>query len=246
MNFTPVQRKSLSSLVFEQLRDQILSGLIEPGDALPSERVLAEMLAVNRGAVREALKRLEHAGLVEIHQGGSTRALDFRSCAGPELLGPMTLWDGRVVLEVARSVLEMRVMVLPSVARLAADRGGQDVARELAATLHQMQDPAIARSKLERLSLDYWGVVAVGAENLALRLTWNRMRPSIELLLSEIGAAFDQELAAFEDYGALASAIGRGEAGEASRAARAVLRYGTRGAEAALGMLDDRVERFGD
>ena len=42
---------------------RILEGKLEAGSALPSERFLAEEFGVNRHAVREALKRLEQAGL---------------------------------------------------------------------------------------------------------------------------------------------------------------------------------------
>ena len=53
---------------------------------MPSERTLAEELGVNRHAVREALKRLQQAGLIRIAQGGATRVLDWRQSGGLEVL----------------------------------------------------------------------------------------------------------------------------------------------------------------
>ena len=53
--YEPEKKKSVSDVVFDQLRDQIVSGVLLPGEALPGERQLCEMLEVNRGAVREAL-----------------------------------------------------------------------------------------------------------------------------------------------------------------------------------------------
>ncbi|MCA9719217.1 MAG: FadR family transcriptional regulator, partial [Myxococcales bacterium] len=50
MPFRPVTRRSLSDDVFEQLLDQIVHGKMAPGDKLPAERALCEMLQVNRGA----------------------------------------------------------------------------------------------------------------------------------------------------------------------------------------------------
>lgn len=58
--------------VFEQLRGQILSGAIPPGGRLPNERELAARLGVNRGSVREALKRLEGLELVAVRHGHGT------------------------------------------------------------------------------------------------------------------------------------------------------------------------------
>src|SRR4051794_27538644 len=57
--FTPVARQSVSDTVLVQLREAILGGAYEPGDQLPPERELALAFAVNRHAVREAVKRLQ-------------------------------------------------------------------------------------------------------------------------------------------------------------------------------------------
>ena len=72
--FKPIERKSLSRSVFEQLSEQILRGALSPGDNLPGERSLSDVLGVNRGAVREALKRLEQARL-----GYLTAGFDYLS-----------------------------------------------------------------------------------------------------------------------------------------------------------------------
>ena len=52
-----------------RLRRAILAGTHAPGDALPSERQLSEELGASRHAVREALKRLQQAGLVHDQPG---------------------------------------------------------------------------------------------------------------------------------------------------------------------------------
>ncbi len=52
------------------LREEILRGQYRPGERLPSERELASRFSANRGAVREALKKLEQLGIAAIHPGG--------------------------------------------------------------------------------------------------------------------------------------------------------------------------------
>lgn len=52
------------------LRLEILRGQYRPGERLPSERELASRFEANRGAVREALKKLEQLGIAAIHPGG--------------------------------------------------------------------------------------------------------------------------------------------------------------------------------
>ena len=72
--------------VFDQVLGEVLGGELTPGQALPAERRLAEVLGVSRPAVREALQRLSQAGLIEVRQGDTTTVRDFRRHAGLDLL----------------------------------------------------------------------------------------------------------------------------------------------------------------
>ena len=63
-----INREPLASEVVRRLIDAILTQRMSPGDRLPSERKLAEMLGVGRSVVREALKPLSILGRVEVHQ----------------------------------------------------------------------------------------------------------------------------------------------------------------------------------
>lgn len=65
---TPLRKDRLGDRVASDLRRLILSGKVEHGQALPSERDLASMLGVSRVSVREGLRILEYSGLVEISQ----------------------------------------------------------------------------------------------------------------------------------------------------------------------------------
>ena len=58
--------------IAESLLEQIESGQLKPGDRLPAERTLSEMLGVNRMTVRRALRVLESRGLVVRLQGDGT------------------------------------------------------------------------------------------------------------------------------------------------------------------------------
>ena len=125
--------------VFDHLVGQILDGGLAPGDALPGERGLAETLGVNRQAVREALKRLEAIGLVSIQHGGSTRAQDFRTHAGLEILPRLIVRDGGIDPAVVRSILEMRACLGPDAARLAADRATPAAAQAITDVVTEME-----------------------------------------------------------------------------------------------------------
>ena len=91
----PVRKQSVTDAVFEQLRDQIVSGELSPGSALPAERVLCEALGVNRGSVREALRRLQQSRLVSVRHGGTSQVLDYRDSAGLDLLAELIVAPAR-------------------------------------------------------------------------------------------------------------------------------------------------------
>lgn len=58
--------------VTEQLKDKITTGFYKDGDQLPPEPILCEMFGVSRITVREALKKLNMMGLIDIQQGKGT------------------------------------------------------------------------------------------------------------------------------------------------------------------------------
>ncbi|MEA2125831.1 MAG: GntR family transcriptional regulator, transcriptional repressor for pyruvate dehydrogenase complex, partial [Solirubrobacteraceae bacterium] len=101
-----MQRRLVSEAVHEALLADVLAGRLAPGDALPGERALSEAFAVNRHAVREALKRLQQAGLVTVAQGGATRVSDWRRTAGLDLL--TSLAAAGPGPELVRAIVEMR------------------------------------------------------------------------------------------------------------------------------------------
>src|SRR5882757_6772266 len=128
MALQPVNRRSVPEDVFEQIVAEVLSGDMAPGAALPSERRLAEVLGVSRPAVREAIKRLTEAGLVEVRQGDATTVRDFRRHAGLDLLPRLLIRAGEIDVAVVRSILETRMHNGPKVAELAARRRSPEVA----------------------------------------------------------------------------------------------------------------------
>lgn len=72
---TPTFRTIRSTRAFEevaaQIREELSKGNLKVGNRLPSERALSEQFGVARNTVREALRSLEHAGLVRLQKGAS-------------------------------------------------------------------------------------------------------------------------------------------------------------------------------
>jgi DNA-binding FadR family transcriptional regulator len=149
----------MAVLLSETVHDALLADVLsaQPGAALPSERSLSESFGVNRHAVREALKRLQQAGLVQVAQGGATRVTDWRRTAGLDLLVSLAAQGGGP--ELVRAIVEMRAAIGADAARRCAERGG--AAGEPATT----EDGYIA----------FWEAIVDGADNLAYRLALNTL-----------------------------------------------------------------------
>src|SRR5690348_1425807 len=124
--FRPVGKPRVAEEIVSQLRGLILRGEYAVGDKLPPERKLAEELGVNRASLREAIKSLEHMGLVKTRQGDGTRVLDFMQTAGLELIShliPPADSGGTPNMAVLADVLDFRRWFGRESARLAAERG---------------------------------------------------------------------------------------------------------------------------
>jgi GntR family transcriptional repressor for pyruvate dehydrogenase complex len=137
----PLTSTRLSDRVEERLRSLILTGVYPAGSRLPNERELADALAVNRGSVREALKRLEFLELVDVRHGQGSFVRAVSASSAPQLVEAL-LHDRRTITpELLRQVLEFRRHITTHVVELAAanrtpeqiGRGRGFVAKEVAA-----------------------------------------------------------------------------------------------------------------
>jgi GntR family transcriptional regulator, transcriptional repressor for pyruvate dehydrogenase complex len=67
--FKAAKQNRIFQDVVDQIEDAIISGQLQQGDTLPSERDLKELFQTSRGTLREALRVLEQKGLIEIKLG---------------------------------------------------------------------------------------------------------------------------------------------------------------------------------
>ena len=85
------KEKKVFVQIVQQLRDIIEDGHIQPGDKLPSERVLCEQLGVSRASLREALRSLELLGLIQSRHGGGNYLTEANGNQLVELLSSFIL-----------------------------------------------------------------------------------------------------------------------------------------------------------
>lgn len=235
----PIRRRSLSDEVYEQLRGKIVRGEFLAGSSLPAERALSTMLGVNRGALREALKRLEEARLVSIQHGGGTRVEDFRRRGGLDLLSQLILRaDGSVDTRVARGVIEMRSALGPDIARLAALRASESVKAKLGVVLERMEETD-ELAELQRASMDYWDALVEGSENVAYRFAFNTLHETYREIAGVMTQVLAAELTDRAGFRALTKSVRETDAKKAESRARALLQKGADGVLQVITMLED-------
>lgn len=200
-------RTPLSESIFVRLRDGILGGRPAAGEPLPSERVLADELGCNRHAVREAVKRLQQAGLVAVSHGGATRVLDWRATGGLDLLAQLPLSAPGAAPDPAllRSILELRLCVGVDAARRCAERAPDAIVAALHAAVEEQADagPAIAPLLYARL----WNHVIDGAGNIAYRLAYNSLLAGLDPDSDASRALFTAEACDHDAVATLVAAI---------------------------------------
>lgn len=112
--FIDISNHRISAAVVDHVKTLILDGRLQPGDRLPSERKLCELMGVARVTVREAMRVLEAGGLVEIgvgRRGGAvvTKPSSARLATGLAKLISLAPPTASEVTE-ARLIFETRIM----------------------------------------------------------------------------------------------------------------------------------------
>jgi len=114
VGYEAIPRSKVYQEVAKQLERRIIEDL-KPGDLLPPERELVQMLGVSRGSVRDAIRSLELMGLLEPRQGVGT--VVCRPGATPSNPLANALLDKRKMIE---ELLDVRKMIEPPLAGRAA------------------------------------------------------------------------------------------------------------------------------
>jgi DNA-binding FadR family transcriptional regulator len=102
-----LSKRTVREQITDKLAGMIASGMLRPGDELPSERDLAEALEVSRETVRGAVQALAARGMIGVAQGARSRVLGPEGWLAPPPSSPLARYtpaevqQGRMLLEVA-------------------------------------------------------------------------------------------------------------------------------------------------
>lgn len=167
MNVTQLQVRphSLVAQVAEQLAELIRSQPPDGKRRLPAERRLAEHIGVSRQVVREAIKRLEHQGLLEVRQGSGIRIID-------QLHRPVSHSLSLLIADPDQrlsQLMETRLAIEPTVASLAASRASAEQLEQLRELQLRLEAAPDLESAIE-IDLQFHRLLAEASGNLMFRL----------------------------------------------------------------------------
>jgi GntR family transcriptional repressor for pyruvate dehydrogenase complex len=154
----------LTEAAIQQVRHLIATGELLPGQRLPPEPELAESLGTSRSTVREAVRALVTARVLDVRRGDGTFVTSLR----PELLlagigAAADLLQAGFTLE----LLEVRRILEPAATRMAASRITDATLSELDGCLHRMSE-AGSHEELVQFDEQFHQLVAATTGNATL------------------------------------------------------------------------------
>lgn len=160
----PIKREPVATQVARKLVEYLLSGAVEPGTRMPSERQLAEAFGVGRSAMREAIKALSLIGLVEVRQGDGTYLRKADSALLPEVIEWGLLLGERRTMDLVEARQEIEIVIAGLAARR---RTAQDI-EDLTRLLQRMEE-ATDPSTFVEIDVQFHMRLAEASGNLVLR-----------------------------------------------------------------------------
>jgi GntR family transcriptional regulator, transcriptional repressor for pyruvate dehydrogenase complex len=155
---------SVTTGAIDSIREMISSGELRPGDRLPPENELADRLGVSRGSLREAVRALSQIKVLDVRRGDGTYVT---SLAPSELLSGLVFAMELLQSQGLEELLEVRRLLLPPAAALAAQRATEEQLAALHAVVDELES-STDQDDIERLNRRFTALLgdATGNEML--------------------------------------------------------------------------------
>jgi GntR family transcriptional regulator, transcriptional repressor for pyruvate dehydrogenase complex len=179
-----ITKRRYSDQVVDSLKAEILSNRFAVGDRLPGEKDLTEAFKVSRTVVREAIRALEEAGLVEIKKGPKGGVFVTRVFHKPVSSSLKSLADnGKITID---HLFDVRLVIEPYIAAEAARKATAEDLKSLRALMEESSSHEDDVSLLKQNNINFHLLLAKAARNPVLLI----MMESVILLLGELTEEF--------------------------------------------------------
>lgn len=177
----PLERsaRNLTSSLLTLFKRLIGDGVLSPGDRLPPERELAEMVGVSRSSLRQALKVLENMGVISQRVGSGTRLNPAAASILTEPLQFLILLDGITFDE----LMEARMIVEPQLAARAAERATPEDLNFMRQAIVRMDESKDDVEQFVASDLEFHQALYDAAGNRVCAMLFTVVHQSLEELL---------------------------------------------------------------
>ena len=161
--FTRIDDSRKSKAIVKQIIDYIISARLRPGDKLPSEPEMMEIFGVGRSSIREAKQILGAKHILEITPGKGTRVREIRN----------DVLDGDILRilvskETLEDIYEVREILEPKIARLAAKRAQAEDIALLKTVMDRMSECVKLGTSVYELGLEFHITLSKATQNTVL------------------------------------------------------------------------------
>lgn len=161
--------KQAHEKIVDQIKDAIFERRILPGERLPSERELAEVFNTSRVTVRSAILTLKNSGFLFVKKGtggGTFVVEDIGDAVVSGLLRDIVRWKNISI----EHVIQMRGIIEPHVAYLAAKNAGPEDIRQIWATIQELDRSFQKKVTFQAQDERFHKALAAAAKNPLLTL----------------------------------------------------------------------------
>lgn len=213
-NIDPIKREPLAMQIARRLVEYILSGQVEPGDRMPSERQLAEAFGVGRSAMREALKALTLIGLIEVRQGDGTYLKKPDAALLPQVIEWGLLLGERRTMDLVEARQHLEVVI----AGLAARRRTEQDVSALRGLLQRMDQSEHNVEAFVDADVAFHQRIADAARNSVLKDIHSSVQALSRAWIRRVITSAESTRPSYEEHVPIFEAIERGDS-EAAQAA---------------------------
>lgn len=162
MNILSFEKTMLSKEISKNLKELVISGELAPGDKLPNELELSQKMGVSRSTVREAIRELVAANVLEIVRGVGTFVSQNPGWKNDPLGVEFMDSEGSNLLLM---LFETRQLVEPGVARLAAERADEKDIANIRCCVEAMSEVAGLNQDYSHEDLEFHRSIALATKN---------------------------------------------------------------------------------
>ncbi|HET9520910.1 MAG TPA: FadR/GntR family transcriptional regulator [Candidatus Limnocylindrales bacterium] len=228
--FSVVSRSTLPEEIANRLLQQIREQELRPGDKLPAERNLAEMMQVSRPVVREALRALALMRVVDIRQGDGTY---ITSLEPRQLIAHLDFVFSKDSVALVQ-LLEARRVIESGNVRLAALRVTASDLAELETLVATLEGAIDDPERFSELDIELHIAVCAAAGNFLLLQFMNIISTLGRVSRERTGGLREVREAAMHDHRLLLEALRAHDPGAAERAMRTHLDHVEEGLRSAI------------